>query len=264
MSEKSRSIITLLTDFSSSDGYPGIMKGVILDIDPDAKIIDVTHDIPKWDIRSAAFVLLYAYEYFPRGSIHVCVVDPGVGSDREIIILETPDHLFIAPDNGLLSLIFEKEENYKVYIIDPELDIFGNISNTFHGRDIFAPTAAYLSLGENIMDFGEIYSEFKTDLIPGPVINRELITGEIVYVDSFGNLISNIKRTDIEKFHKRKNIQIEISDQKISGLKKSYDSAGKGEILALISSSDFLEIACCRCSASEILSVKIGAKIRLS
>jgi len=186
-------VITLTTDFGMRDGFAGVMKGVILRINPRAVIVDISHDVPAWDVRAGAFVLSSAYRYFPAGSIHVCVIDPGVGSGREILIARTPEYYFLAPDNGLLSPVLDVEQECSVYrISNPEM-LLPEISNTFHGRDIFAPAAAHLSINTPVERIGVPFAGARRELFPEPCVEVGRISGEIIYRDSFGNLITNIR-----------------------------------------------------------------------
>ena len=263
MAPDSTKIITLLTDFGTKDGYAGIMKGVILGINPKVTIVDISHEIPKWDIKAAAFVLQSAYRYFPSGTIHVIVIDPGVGSEREILAVQTKDYLFLAPDNGLLSLVFDREPECTVYRVSRREKYLGDVSQTFHGRDIFAPIAAHLSKKVPLSEIGEPYADAVCGLFPKPKVDSNKIEGEIVYQDGFGNLISNISEHEIAESGISENAVIDIKGKTIHGLRTSYASAPAGELLALISSAGFLEIACNKCSAAEILRASIGTLIAI-
>jgi len=263
MEPDSTKIITLLTDFGTKDGYAGTMKGVILGINPNVTIVDISHEIPKWGIKAAAFVLQSAYRYFPSGTIHVIVIDPGVGSEREILAVQTKDYLFLAPDNGLLSLVFDREPDCTVYRVSRREKYLGDVSQTFHGRDIFAPIAAHLSKKVPLSEIGEPYSDAVCGLFPKPKVDSNKIEGEIVYQDGFGNLISNISEHEIAESGISENAVIDIKGKTIHGLRTSYASAPAGELLALISSAGFLEIACNKCSAAGILQASIGTLIAI-
>lgn len=249
----SRQVITLLTDFSIADGFVGTMKGVILGINPDAVVVDIAHDLPSWDIKAAAFVLHAAYRYFPSGTIHTCVIDPGVGSDRAALIVTTQDHLFVAPDNGVLTLVFEHEPFVGVYRITNLERCLPVISNTFHGRDIFAPIAAHLSNGVPVSEIGIPYTKGERFSIPKPRIENGYISGEIVYQDHFGNLVSNIHQRDLNRARIGRKAKLVIKDTIISGMRTSYSGVPEGELLMLVSSAGYLEVACHRRSAAEIL-----------
>ena len=255
-------LITLTTDFGVRDAYVAAMKGVILSINPDALIIDITHDITPQDIKQAAFVLSTAAFFFPRGAIHLIVVDPGVGTARKPVILSTGREYFVAPDNGVLSRVVHElrgKSDLKSYVISNPEYRRAEISRTFHGRDIFAPAAAYLSLGISPEKFGEPLSSLNTFNIPQPRHDADgSVTGEIIYVDSFGSLISNIKENDVPKGK----INIEIAGHTIEGIVRSYQE--KEQILAIIGSSGHLEIALRDGSAAKHLGVGEGAGVTIN
>jgi S-adenosylmethionine hydrolase len=241
-------IITLTTDFGLDDYYVGAMKGVILGINPDAQIIDITHSIPKYDVIKAAFTARNIYPYFPKGTIHVVVVDPGVGGKRKPIALHSEQGIFIGPDNGVFSFIYELSKEVRIREIANVEYMLEEMSNTFHGRDIFAPVAAQISLGLDINELGEgLESPVLLDF-PEPTITEDEIIGEVIYTDSFGNLITNIKG-DLIKGYSR----IHIDKFIIDSVASSYQDADNGELLAIIGSSDFLEISVNRGSASELI-----------
>ena len=257
------SIITLLTDFGTKDGYAGVMKGVMLGINPGVTIVDITHDIPQWDLKSAAFIVQSSYHYFPKGTIHVIVIDPGVGSRREVIAVQTKDHLFLAPDNGVLSVVLTSEHLYEVYRISRNKTNAEDISHTFHGRDVFAPVAAHLSKNVPLTEFGELYPTPQLDLIEKPVVGTKKISGKIEYRDKFGNLISNIREKDLKKAGIGNSCKATINGRTIPGLTTHYAAVPKGTPLLLFSSSGYLEIACNAASAADILQADIGATVEL-
>ena len=273
-------IITLTTDFGISDAYVATMKGVILGINPQVKIIDVCHFIEPQDIAQAAFVLSTAYPYFPKKTVHLVVVDPGVGSERRAIILRTPVAYFVAPDNGVLSYViaqslakpvmekgmFSLREKTKpgaeleaVAITNPRF-WRSPVSTTFHGRDIFAPVAAALSLGFSPIEFGE-----PTDSVWVLPLSRPdqrpdgMLVGHILHIDNFGNLITDIKSDNLTL--KAEHITIEVSGQLIFGLSGTY-AEGSG-LLALIGSSGYLEVSLKGGSASSLLDARVGDEVRL-
>lgn len=252
-------VIALLTDFGTKDYFVGAIKGVILAINRNAKIIDITHEIPPQDVKSAGFTLRACYRNFPEKTIFVAVVDPGVGSDRRAILVETPEYVFIAPDNGLISFIFEEAESYRAFEITEKKYLAGQISRTFHGRDIFAPVAAHLSNGVLPEEFGiEINDFVRFSDSKVQKISENLFEAEIIHIDRFGNLITNFQGSDLlGKFY------IEICGNII---KKHYDyfaEAKQGEIFSIAGSAGFLEIAAFRDSAQKLLNVKVGEKLRL-
>ena len=193
-------IITLITDFGSSDPFFGIMKGVILTICPSARIEDITHDIAPQNIYQANFVIQSSYHYFPKGTIHVCVVDPGVGSCRKPILIQTENYLFAGPDNGIFTGIIEKENIINVIELTEKKYWLKNVSQTFHGRDIFSPVAAHLAKGENSLNLGKkINTENLTRLnISRPIKKKDGYTGTVQFIDHFGNIITNIPNDEIQ------------------------------------------------------------------
>jgi S-adenosylmethionine hydrolase len=250
-------LIALLTDFGTKDYFVGAMKGVILSINRNAQIIDITHEIPPQNIRTGSFNLRACYKEFPEKTIFVAVVDPGVGSERRAILVETPKYLFIAPDNGLLSFIFDKSNGFRVFEITNE-DVFRKpISNTFHGRDIFSPSAAHLSNGLTPNEFGNEIEDFiRFEETKPHKISDSRIEAEIIHADHFGNLITNIKKKDLpEKF------VLKIGEKRIEKLQKCFSAAGKSEIFMIFGSAGFLEIVAFQDSAQKILNAKIGDKI---
>lgn len=241
-------IITLTTDFGMHDHYVGSMKGVILGINNEAKIVDITHELPKYDIFKAAITVQNCYKYFPKETIHVVVVDPGVGSSRKPIALQTEHGIFIGPDNGVFSFILEQDEESNVLEITNSEYMLNIVSNTFHGRDIFAPVAAHLSLGIDTSKMGKrVNSPVLLD-INKPRVNDNEIIGEVIYTDSFGNLITNIHIYMIESFK-----EILIGEHVIDTVAKSYQDVEKGKLLAIIGSSGFLEISVNQGNAADLI-----------
>jgi hypothetical protein len=266
------SIITLTTDFGLSDAYVAAMKGVILGINPDARIIDICHTIEPQNITQAGFVISTAYLYFPANSIHVLVVDPGVGSRRRAVLLHTPHADFIAPDNGVLSHVIQKvtgkpitgnrvKLNRDVAAISLTRRRYWlpRVSPTFHGRDIFAPVAAHLSLGKVPEAFGERISFLTTVPLVCPHKSPAGLTGHVIHIDNFGNLITNIKAEDLP--NKARELTITIGSKKIHGLTRTY-AEGSG-LLGLIGSQDYLEISLKNGNASDFIGVGIGDPVRV-
>ena len=256
------SVITLLTDFGLKDVYIGVMKGVILNINPEAKIVDITHEVRPQDIKEAAFLLKTAYQFFPKSTIHVIVVDPGVGSARRPILAVTEDYLFVAPDNGVLELVYQNEKT-KVYHLNNPHYFLPKISTTFHGRDIFAPIAAYLSLGVKPETLGKEINDYVRIDWPKPIKEVDCLKGEIIYIDRFGNLISNISRKIFDKYIGNKSFSIHFKNITLKQISSHYLSVSLGEILALWDSSDYLEIAQSLGNAKESLKANIGEKIEI-
>ncbi len=273
------SVITLTTDFGTGDAYVASMKGVILTINPKAVIVDICHSVEPQNILQAAFILSTAHRYFPEGTIHLAIVDPGVGSQRKAIILKTPTAFFLAPDNGVLSYIIDEVDKTPTkptpnIPAHPEQRKLGaglkavNITNpdfwhkpvsaTFHGRDIFAPVAAHLSLGVPINKFGDSLSHAYAFPIPRPYQDTKgNLIARILHIDSFGNLITNVRSSDLQG----ENITINIGKQNIHGLSQSY--AEKEGLAAIIGSSGYLEISLKNGSAANFLNAKVGDDIKL-
>lgn len=250
-------IITLTTDFGSSE-YVGAMKGVIYSICPKAKIVDITHEIKKFDIRRAAYVLHSSAPYFPKGTIHCVVVDPGVGTKRKGIIIKTKDYLYVGPDNGVFSFVKNAE---KIIEISQKAK-----SKTFHGRDVFAPVAAKLACGAGIEDFGREIKSIKK-IIGEAEIEKNAISGEVICADAFENVITNIgeellKRAGI-KYSNFINLRIKGKKHRITFV-ESYGFAAKNELICLVGSSGYLEMAVNQGNASKKLKVNGGEKIMVS
>lgn len=242
--------IVLLTDFGQEDGYVGIMKGVIQSIAPEAKVIDLAHHLPPQSVSAARFVLWNSYKYFPEGSIFVCVVDPGVGSERKIHVYQTQQHVFIVPDNGVLDYVLaEQGVRYAFELEQPKLRL-DTVSHTFHGRDLFAPAAAHLANGFVITQVGPSILDYR---IPkSPFLDpREQPNGEIIHIDRFGNLITNFKAESDHKF------SFELGGNWIP-TQKTYASVEVGEILALAGSHGLWEIACRNGNAAMQLDMSLG------
>lgn len=252
-------IITLTTDFGTDDGFVGSVKGVILSINPGASIVDISHTVNPYDILGGAFVLYQAYSYFPENTIHIAVVDPGVGSKRQAIIIETDKHTFVGPNNGIFSLVLKNEKPKKIISLTNEEYFLNDVSNTFHGRDIFAPVAARLSLGETVSNFGDELEKIEIANWGEPLRIENRLEGTVLHIDRFGNLITNISAEDIFSFSKESSIQIQVGEKTIKGLSKTYSDAKKGEPIALISSINLLEIACNMDSAQSLIGInKLG------
>jgi len=273
------SIITLTTDFGCDDAYVAAVKGAILSTNPEAHIIDITHSIQPQNILQGAFILNAAYRSFPKQTVHIAIVDPGVGSERQGIILKTPSALFVAPDNGILSYIVDdlfpleipstqatqgltklvfRTGLEAVAITDPRFWRHP-VSHTFHGRDVFAPVAAGLSLDISIYEFGARIDSLHILPIPKPVRDPEgNLIGEVLHTDHFGNLISNIKSNDLPG----KDVTAEVAGVSIQGI-TDYYAQGKG-VMAIIGSGGYLEISLRDGSACDFLGVVVGDEIRVT
>jgi S-adenosyl-L-methionine hydrolase (adenosine-forming) len=255
-------IITLLTDFGRSDYFVGAMKGVILSINPDVQLVDITHEIPSHNIRAGAFNLLALYKSFPSGTIHLAVVDPGVGSSRRPILVVSEDQYFIGPDNGLFSYIYK--EDSRVYHLT-NVDYFRHpISRTFHGRDIFAPVAAALSKGLLPSELGEPITDYiKYDKTVPIDIGDGRVSASIIHIDHFGNCITNLTQKDITDEDIKKGLSLIINGMEIKNLQQSYVEREGEDLFAIWGSAGFLEIAA-RCkAAANILRVECGQQVLL-
>jgi S-adenosylmethionine hydrolase len=254
-------MITLTSDFGLKDPYVAEMKGVILTINPKTTIVDITHDIEKFKVRMAAFILASAVPYFPEGTVHLAVVDPRVGTKRRAIVIETKKSSFVGPDNGILILAAQSQGIEHIWQITNPKFMLPKISSTFHGRDVFAPAAAYLEKGIKPIEFGP---ETKDPVQPEfTVIKREggSVVGEVMHIDGFGNIITNINEKDIIQ-NNAKNVKIDLPQVSLNlALGKTYAQANPQEPIAIIGSHGFLEIAVNQGTATERFKVKIGDKI---
>jgi len=256
-------VITLLTDFGTKDHYVASMKGVILNINPRCILIDITHQVSPHDIREGAFILANAYSYFPKGTIHLSVVDPGVGGRRKPILLVTQNYYFVGPDNGLFTKITQKECVKQIIALDKQKYHLSKVSTTFHGRDIFAPVAAHLSLGIKPNAFGHKIDSLGWLGFEGPFIKEGKLLGEILHVDTFGNLVSNIDEGKLFRFIQGRPFVIRAGRKTIRGLKKGYWEGKKDEAIALLGSGGFLEISIREGNAQKVLKVKRGDPIQI-
>lgn len=256
-------IITLITDFGTRDGYVGVMKGVIAGIDPETTVIDISHEVSPQNIPEATMILKDSYRYFPKGSIHLVVVDPGVGGNRRPIAVETSDYTFIGPDNGVFTPIYESGEALRVVELSNRDLFLSQISTTFHGRDIFAPAAAAVSKGMPVPLFGPEITDYAKIKVSMPEAKGDVMSGEVAYIDHFGNVITNIDRSSFTGFAGTEGFHINIKGRTISELKTSYTEGGKGELLALIGSSNKLEIAVNQGNAADTLGIEKGSQIEI-
>jgi S-adenosylmethionine hydrolase len=255
-------VITLTTDFGTPDHFVGTMKGVILGIAPRATIVDITHEILPYDINEAAFSIAQAWRYFPKGTIHVVVVDPGVGSERRPILCEAGGQFFVAPDNGVLSMIYDASPHRIRVISNPKL-ISNQVSRTFHGRDVFAPAAAHLARGIAPGKFGKpITDHIRSFLLKPQQIGRHAWSGVILKVDRFGNLITNLHIDDFTGVKSRP-FEVRIGLQRIRRLALTYSETAVGEVFAIVGSSGYIELAANQASASQVLGCGAGTPVEL-
>lgn len=260
-----RSVITLTTDFGYRDPLSGIMKGVILGINPEANIVDITHGIEKYNIREAALAIGMSYHQFPSRTIHVVVTDPGVGSERRPILVATEDYYFVGPDNGVFTVIYNEAERVDVIHLTAEHYFLPERSMTFHGRDIFAPVAAWLSKGTVITNLGEPVSDYMKIHIPAPSMpTKNAIEGEIIYIDHFGNAISNIRYSDlahlINQGNDKNTLKIVMKGKQIE-IKDYYAQAEDKGLYAILNSMNYLELFVYRGDASKEHNIKVGDSI---
>jgi S-adenosylmethionine hydrolase len=256
-------MITLMTDFGTSDHYVGVMKGVILNINPQVEIVDITHAIPPQDILGAAFLIDSTYRYFPSGTIHVVVVDPGVGSERRAIVCQTETAYFVCPDNGLLTHILHNEKHAHAVAVENSAYFLPQVSNTFHGRDIFAPVAAHLSRGVPISELGNPVTQPVQLALPKPQVTEEMVIGHIIWIDSFGNLVTDISREILESLEGQNGVVIHAGSAKIDHFNRSYAESEIGEVLAIIGSFNRLEISINQGNAAQVLGLKRGDTITI-
>lgn len=240
---KRSGIVTLLTDFGLTDPYVAMMKGVILSINPRARIVDISHHIRAGSILHGSTLIRETYPYFPEGTVHVAVVDPGVGSERRVIGLETDGHLFVGPDNGIFWPVIEGNRDRKIFSLTEEKYFLPHVTGTFHGREIFAPVAAHLSLGVDLEKIGEEIEDPMELSSPAPYIRDNILHGQVLRIDNFGNLITNIRGDDLKDYLKNLNPIIQIGNLRIEKVDKIYSEVEKGEPLAIINSSELLEVA---------------------
>ncbi len=258
-----RPIITLTTDFGHSDHFVGTMKGVILKLCPDAEIVDICHEVRAYDLLDGAFTIAQAYRYYPPRTIHVVVVDPGVGTARRPLLANT-DQWFIAPDNGVLSFVFAKEPDHMVRHITSDHYFLSPVSQSFQGRDIFASVAGWLARGVEAVKFGEYVTDYVRFAPPRPkVVNEKLIKGVVLKVDRFGNLVTNLTPDDLPLLFQENPAPFKIvtGNKEVTKLNTAYAHTPPGEVFAVLGSSGYLELSTNRGSARALLGVDRGAEV---
>lgn len=253
-------LITLTTDFGHNDPFVGIMKGVIFGINPNVSVIDLSHGVSPQDLMAGALVLRYSAPFFPRGTIHVAIVDPGVGSDRRPLLIESEGCFFIGPDNGILSLALEGHQTSLMIELSNVTYHLKPTGATFHGRDIFAPVAAYLSLGVPPQDLGETVNDLVN--LPWPAVTRTegALVGKVIYIDGFGNLVTNFREGDLNELQAKK-LTITVTGVTIEQLASHYSSSQEGDYTALINSWGLLEIAAFKSDAQRRCGAKVGDSV---
>jgi hypothetical protein len=274
-------LIAMLTDFGRQDIYVGVMKGVMLSIFPDARFIDITHEIQPQNVRQGAFALLNSYRYFPKGTIFLVVVDPGVGTARKPIMVETDDCTFVAPDNGVLSYVLHESAAYRVYELTDETYRLSQTSATFHGRDIFAPAAAHLAGGVLPSTMGVVLEQPFMLPLPAFAVQGRQVSGEVVHIDHFGNVITSIgelrwgKEGRLSLYPRlgaagvpsmpihAAEVIVQIGGQRVMGIVPTYDEVARGDLLALVGSNGYLEAAVNQGNAAARLDVRIGDPVEV-
>ncbi len=259
-----RPLIALLTDFGTVDHYAGTMKGVMLGICPDATLVDISHDIPAHDVAAGALELAAAYKYFPPGTIFVAVVDPGVGSARRGIAADTGDYRFVAPDNGVLTLVLRETPARKIVELTERRYARPTVSRTFEGRDRFAPAAAWLAKGTQLPALGRPVGEIQKLDIPLPDAGADSVRGVVLRVDRFGNLVTNIDRKSVERLGLGTTIAIDAAGQRIARLVATYAELPEEGVGALFGSTDHLELAAPSASAASRLGLGRGAIVTVT
>jgi S-adenosylmethionine hydrolase len=258
-------IITLTTDYGTNDHLVGTLKGVILKINPEATIVDITHNVAPFDLLDAALAIGSAYSYFPARTIHVVVVDPGVGTERRPLLVTAENQYFVAPDNGVLSMIYEREDNVVARNVTAAHYFLQPVSKTFHGRDIFAPIAAWLSKGWQTASMGEEITDHKKFALPKPKTTDGVLKGIVMRVDTFGNLVTNFRVEDLpESALTNGEVTFQVGNQAVSRMVPTFASGEAGEPVAYLGSAGYVEIAVNKGNASRTLSIRRGTAVVLT
>jgi len=259
-------IVTLTTDFGINDHFVGTMKGVILNIAPEAEIVDINHAVQAFDVLDGALTIAQSYSYFPVGTIHVVVVDPGVGTARRPIILSTERQYFVAPDNGVLSLIYSREERVRVRHVTGEHYFLQPVSNTFHARDIFAPVAGWLAKGVDSAKFGDEISDYIRFNAPKPKpVDGNTLRGVILKVDRFGNLVTNFTPQDVPAIFGATppSFKIVVGKSEVTEIHANYAEGAPNTVFGILGSMGYLEIAANRAAAAQIVGVGKGSEVTI-
>jgi S-adenosylmethionine hydrolase len=261
-----RPVITLTTDFGTNDHFVGALKGVIVDIVPDAQIVDITHAVQAFDVLDGALAIAQTYSYFPTGTVHLVVVDPGVGTTRRPILASSDGFHFVAPDNGVLSMVYAREERIRVRHITSEHYFRQPVSNTFHGRDIFAPVAAYLAKFVDSDKFGDEIEDYVRFAAPrAKATGENRMRGVILKVDRFGNLITNITPEDATALFSAKPdaFKIVVGSKEITEIRKAYAEGSPGEVFGVLGSMGYLEIVANRAAAAQLTGAGKGSEVTI-
>ena len=259
-------LLSLLTDFGLMDPFVAEMKAIILSICPEVRIIDITHQVEKFDIRMGAFLLAGAAPYFPGGTVHLGVVDPGVGSERRPIVIQTNRSIFVGPDNGLLIPAAQFESILHVYELTNRSMMLGDVSTTFHGRDIFAPAAAHLASGYSPKDCGPEITDYVGSPYPQPTLEATTAKGEVLHIDRFGNIVTSFSRADLSRMNWKlgHEISLSLNRRRVSArFVRTYSDLGVNEFGILVGSHGFLEVACRQQSAARRIGARRASSVRL-
>jgi S-adenosylmethionine hydrolase len=256
-------ILTLTTDFGTSDHYAGAMKGVILGICPAVRIVDLSHEVTPFEIPEGAYVIAQAYRYFPKKTVHVVVVDPGVGTARRPILMEAGGQYFVAPDNGVLSMIYSREK-HKIRLIANDRYFRKPVSQTFHGRDIFAPAAAHVAAGVPPSRLGKLIEDYLRPAFEHPIRSgKRTWNGTILKIDRFGNVVTNFQISEFPDLEK-KDFALAIGSNQITVMARNYAQCGPGELFAIVGSSGYLEVSVSQGSAAKQIGCVTGAAAELT
>ena len=260
--------ITLTTDFTQHDGYVGVMKGVIAGIAPQAGVIDLCHEVAPQNVFQGALLLGRSVPYFPAGTVHVAVVDPGVGTARRGIAARLDDQYFVGPDNGLITFLYqacrEKGQSVRMHALENKQYQLSNVSHTFHGRDIFAPAGAYLAAGETLENFGNVVDDPVLLDVTSPQKTEQGLQGEIIHVDAFGNLASNIRTEHLHQYLAQfKNTHIILKNINIEGISATFGKGSPGDLVAIIDSFGYLSICVVNGSAADKTGASLGEKLQV-
>ena len=257
-------VVTLTTDYGTSDHLVGVLKGVILRIAPNATIVDINHHVAPFDLLDGALSIGAAYRYFPARTVHLVVVDPGVGTQRRPILVTADQYYFVAPDNGVLSLIYERESAVTVRHINAEHYFLSPVSNTFHGRDVFAPVAAWVAKTSQTEAMGEEISDYVRFALPRPKAAGSVLKGVVLRVDAFGNLMTNFTAEDLAAATGTDGkLSLQVGGKRVEKLAQTFANGASGEPVAIIGSSGFLEIAVNKGNAARVLGVNRGAEVTI-
>lgn len=261
-----RPIITLTTDFGTNDHFVGAMKGVILNIVPEAAIVDISHAVQAFDVLDGALTIAQAYAYFPNGTIHVVVVDPGVGTERRPILASNDSYHFVAPDNGVLSMVYAREERIRVRHVSAEHYFCQPVSNTFHARDVFSPVAAYLARQVDSHKFGDEIEDYVRFAAPRPKpVAENRLRGVVLRVDRFGNLITNVTPEDVPALFAAQPaaFRIVVGNREITTIRGAYAEGAQGEVFGILGSMGYLEIVANRAAAAQMTGAGKGSEVNI-